>query len=87
MAIRTGRSYSPRLMVALHRHISHVIKSESAYEHTCFDMTSGDSGVNFEGSMSMVGKLSCASSSSDSESDSSWGFCRVSSPGIMRDVK
>jgi hypothetical protein len=35
---------------------------------TCLEMTSGDSGVNFETSMSMFGTTSTSSSSSDSDS-------------------
>lgn len=50
---------------------------------TCFEMTSGDRGVNFDGSMSIFGTVSTTSSSSDSESDSSCVFLSVSSPGIV----
>jgi hypothetical protein len=51
-------------------------------ELTCFEMTSGDRGVNFVTSTSTSGIASAMGSSSSSESDASSGFCRVSSPDI-----
>jgi hypothetical protein len=48
---------------------------------TCFEMTSGESGVSFETSMSTFGAIS--SSSSSSESDSSLFFLDLSSLVIL----
>ena len=43
-------------------------KAKSDPELTCFEMTSGDSGVNFVTSMSIFGTISTSSSSSESDS-------------------
>jgi hypothetical protein len=51
---------------------------------TCFEMTSGDSGVNFEGSKSEIfGMASRSSSSSSSEPESLCDLCNVSSPAMI----
>lgn len=53
---------------------------------TCLEMTSGDRGVSFEGSMSIFG-IGSATSSSSSESDSSACFWSVSSPGMWYECR
>ena len=51
-------------------------------KRTCFEITSGDRGVNFEGSISTFGMIS-SSSDPESESKSDSTILRVSSPGIF----
>jgi hypothetical protein len=49
---------------------------------TCFEMTSGERGVSFVKSMSILG-IAVSSSASSSDSDSSPRFWSVSSPGMI----
>jgi hypothetical protein len=52
----------------------------AAQERICFEITSGDSGVSVDGSIST---LRMTSSSSSSERESSWSFWSVSSPTMF----